>query len=830
MLQIDKVRPAVDPAAPESDIASPEELYASFIAFVRRQFPAIVFVMLLTLGLATVYIFTTPPRYTGEAVLIIDTHKLNLFQQQNSLNVDMPVDTAMVDSQVEILKSENIALSVIKDLHLTDDPEFVGPNGGLIGAVFGLVPSVANLFSSDEPTSEFVQTRKALEHFESQLKIKRVGLTYIIDIDYDSLSPERAAQIANAIADAYVVDALEAKYQSTKRAAVWLQDRLKELRAQATAADRAEVDFKAKNNIVDTGGRLLNEQQLAELNSALVLAQAQTAEAKARTDRVQQILQKENLNSKFEDTATVTDSLHDDVITRLRQQYLDISARESDWSTRYGHDHLAAVNLRNQMAEIRKSIDDELRRIAETYKSDYEIAKSREDAVQKGLNNIISQSNDTNQAQITLRELDSTAQSYRAMADNFLQQYMMSVQQQSFPITESRLITQATPPLKKSHPKTLLVLAIAMVGGMLLAFGIGKLRDLSDRVFRTSRQVEDDLQVDCIAVLPAVKEASNRGSLVADKDDNPIFNGPRAIVRAERRLRHVIGSLFSRASGSVREIEVGREPFRVSKSDKGAASRPVSAAGANEAPSTSRIIARNKSLLWHVIDSPFSRFTESVRAIKIAADLFGVSKSNKVIGITSSLPNEGKSTLSTALAQLIAHAGSRVILLDCDLRNPELSRKLSPNASIGLLEFLSGKAPLEDVTWTDPATKLTFLPCVVKSRVAHTSEILASAATKKLFDQLREIYDYIIVDLSPLAPVVDVRATANLVDSYVFVIEWGRTKIDVVEHALNATRIVYDNLLGVVLNKADINVLSRYESYRGKYYYNRYYSRYGYTD
>src|SRR5580693_712501 len=608
MLQIDKTRPAVEPAVLAPDIASPEELYTAFIAFARRQFPVIVFVMLLMLGLAVVYIFTTPPRYTGEAVLIIDTHKLNLFQQQNSMGIDAPVDTAMVDSQVEILKSENIALSVIKDLHLTDDPEFVGPTGGLIGAVFGLVSSVTNLFSSDEPVSEFALTRRALARFQAGLTIKRVGLTYVIDIDYQSLSPERAAQIANAIADAYVVDALEAKYQSTKRAAVWLQDRLKELRAQATAADRAEVDYKAKNNIVDTGGRLLNEQQLAELNSALVLAQAQTAEAKARMDRVQQILQKENQNSRFEDTATVTDSLHDDVITRLRQQYLDISARESDWSTRYGHDHLAAVNLRNQMAEIR-------------------------------------QSNDTNQAQITLRELDSTAQSYRAMADNFLQQYMMSVQQQSFPITESRLITQATPPVNKSHPKTLLVLAAAIAGGMFLALGIGMLRDFSDRVFRTSRQVEDDLQADCIAILPLVKGASNPSAPFAGEHDNPIFNGPRPIVRAERKLRHVIGSLFSRFTESSRATNVTRESFGVSKSNKRAASRPVSAAGMNKAPPGSRMMVRDHSLLWHVIDSPFSRFSESVRAIKIAADLFGVSKSNKVIAITSSLPNEGKSTV-----------------------------------------------------------------------------------------------------------------------------------------------------------------------------------------
>jgi succinoglycan biosynthesis transport protein ExoP len=821
MLQIDKAKSAVEPAAAAPDAASPEEQYASFVAFVRRQSPVILFVMLLTLGLATVYIFTTPPRYTGEAVMIIDTHKLNLFQQQSSLGFDAPVDTAMVDSQVEILKSENIALSVIKDLHLTDDPEFMGGNGGLIGTVFGLVSSVTSLFGPDEPSSELALTRRALQHFENALRIRRVGLTYVIDIDYESLSPERAAQIANAIADAYVVDALESKYQSTKRAAVWLQDRLKELRAQATAADRAEVDFKAKNNIVDTGGRLLNEQQLAELNSALVLAQAQTAEAKARLDRVQQILQKENQTSNFDDTATVTDSLHDDVITRLRQQYLDIAARESDWSTRYGHDHLATVNLRNQMAEIRKSIDDELRRIAETYKSDYEIAMARESAVQKGLNDIISQSNDTNQAQITLRDLDSTAQSYRAMADNFLQQYMMSVQQQSFPITESRLITQATPPLNKSHPRTLLVLAIATVGGMILAFGIGMVRDFSDRVFRTGQQVEDDLQADCIAVVPALKEDASGDATVPGENGGAIH---RSLL--ERGVDIVRAGLAKITD----TLKVARHRSEVRKFNKEAANEPVFSARRNDSTFGPRTIVRDKSVLWHVIDSPFSRFTESIRAIKISGDLFGVSKSNKVIALTSSLPNEGKSTIGTSLAQLMAHSGSRVILLDCDLRNPVLSRTLAPEANSGLIEVLSGRASLDDVTWTDPSTKLTFLPCVLKSRVAHTSEILASEATKNLFDRLREAYDYVVVDLSPLAPVVDVRATHNLVDSYIFVIEWGRTKIDVVEHALGAARGVYDNLLGVVLNKADISVLNRYESYRGKYYYNRYYARYGYTD
>ena len=100
---------------------------------------------------------------------------------------------------------------------------------------------------------------------------------------------------------------------------------------------------------------------------------------------------------------------------------------------------------------------------------------------------------------------------------------------------------------------------------------------------------------------------------------------------------------------------------------------------------------------------------------------------------------------------------------------------------------------------------------------------------KRFFVRLRESYDYVIVDLSPIAPVVDVRSTPHLVDSYVFVIEWGKTKIDVVEHALNSTRRVYDNLLGVILNKVDLKQLNRYEGH-GNYHYNRHYARYGYTD
>jgi succinoglycan biosynthesis transport protein ExoP len=313
------------------------------------------------------------------------------------------------------------------------------------------------------------------------------------------------------------------------------------------------------------------------------------------------------------------------------------------------------------------------------------------------------------------------------------------------------------------------VLSVATAGGLLLAFALAFLVELSDRGYRTTDQVEKSLQSDCVAVLPRLKPDAAK----------------------------------SRAAGAPAASE----------------------------PDGPRQIRRQASLLAHVANAPFSRFTEAMRSLKVAADLNGLVKASKVIGITSALPNEGKSTVAANFAQLIAHGGGRVILVDGDLRNPALSRSLAPDTSGGLLDVVAGKMPWREAVWTDPSTALAFLPVVAKPRVSHTSEILASEAMKKLIESLRGAYDYVVVDLPPLAPVVDVRATTQIIDSYVFVVEWARTRIDVVERALGSAQGVYDRLLGIVLNKADLDVLHRYENY-GRYssYYNKYYARYGYGD
>jgi polysaccharide biosynthesis transport protein len=809
MLQINNLRRAEPQTSHIRESLSPAEFYSASIGFLRRQFSVIVLALLVSVALGIVYMNATPSSYTGRAILIVDAPKMQVFQFRTA--GEQPIDSATVETQIQILNSEDIALSVIKDLHLDTDPEFVASADTFVSSVLDIFGAIARFVDSGTGVSSVAPTPeyRALQRFQKRLKVKRVQLTYAIEITFYSLNPYRAAQIANAIADAYEMNAFKAKFQVTGKTATWLQDRLTDLREQASDADRAIVDYKAENNIVDAGGQSVNQQQLAELNSKLIQARASTAEAKARLDRVQEIIASNDFDPDA--AATVTDTLHNEVITKMREQYLSEERRAADLAEKYGAAHQVVVGLHNEMRELRITIFQELKRTAEGFKSDYAIAKSREDSLQQSLDQMVAASQATSKAQVTLHNLESSAQTNRDLYDNFLQRYMESVQQQSSPVTESRLITHARPPLTRSWPKPLVVLGLAVLGGLILGSGIGILRDVSDRVFRTSEQIVEHLQAECISIIPLVKKAA--GPIASFQKAKPI----NAAVSSKRAKGRVVLAIIKDIVLRVLRIAELAGRYLLGKRRRRRRRR--------------RILSLRKAVCWTVANAPFSRFSESIRAVKVAADISDAGKAHKTIGITSSLPSEGKSTVALSLATLIAQGGGRAILVDCDLRNPALSRMLAPDARAGVVELIKGKAVLENVLWREPNTGLVFLPAPLRSALPNSSDLLAAQATRTLFEQLRGSYDYVIIDLSPVAPVVDARVMAPLVDSFLFVIEWGRTRIEVVELALSNARGICDNLLGVVLNKTDMKALRRYTHYyHDSYYNNSLYSRYGYAD
>jgi polysaccharide biosynthesis transport protein len=718
------------------------------VDIVRRQWPLIAAILAGTLTLIIVYLLTATPMYTANARILMDTRQTQVLDKDSGVTNAL-IDPGFVDSQVEILNSDDLILSIVRRLKLTDDPEFNGSEPGLIPLVIG---KVLSLFSSDGPPSKERIERGAVEAIQKNLKVERVLTTYVLSVSFRSKSAEKAAQITNAISDAYMVGALEAKYQSTKRAGEWLQQRSAELREQATASDRAVQTFKAQNNIVGTSRGLMSEQQLTDVNTQLIQARAATAEAKARLDRIEAISDKDLAQP------TVTDALSNTVITRLRAQYLDLAAQYADWSSRYGKTHQASVNLANRMEEMRKAIADEVRRIADSYRSEYEIAKSRETSLEDNMKGLVAQAGSTAQAQVKLRDLESAADTYRNLYNNFLEKLQQATQNQSFPISEARIISTAVKPDKKSSPKTVLFLIGGVIGGLCFGFGAAFSRELLSDVLRTPGDVEDELGVKCLGVLPDIRPAA------------PVVQKARALL-----------------------------PGDVSSEKE-----------------------KESSLSHYVVDHPFSRFAETLRNIKVSIDVARLTRDVKVIGIVSSLPKEGKTTVAANFGHLTALTGHRTLLIDGDLHTRSLTRELAPSATTGLVEVLKDPRSLGHHIKRSQETGLDFLPSFVISRMVNSADVMASKAMADMLMVMRENYDYIIIDLAPVMPVTDAKAVSHLLDAMVYVIEWGRTTRSALQESMSSSESIQKKLLGAVLNRANPKMLKRIEAYKGSHY-NSYY-------
>jgi succinoglycan biosynthesis transport protein ExoP len=310
----------------------------------------------------------------------------------------------------------------------------------------------------------------------------------------------------------------------------------------------------------------------------------------------------------------------------------------------------------------------------------------------------------------------------------------------------------------------------------MLGVGFGALREVLDRGFRTGDQVKSVLNTDCLALIPRLGNGHSRVRRLSFGADN--LSGVRL------NSMFVPPALASAASGD--------------HSDKGHSRSET-------------------QILWTAVSAPNSPYADAMRSIKLAVDSDGHGACN-VIGLTSFLPTEGKSTVAAGIATLMAQAGRRTVLVDLDVRNPSLSRALTPDAQVGFLEVVDGAARLDQAVRWDPSTKLAFLPTLANQSSRNATEMLASAEARRIIDSLKAAYECVIVDLAPLISTVDIRAVSRIIDSYVLVIEWGATKMESVQYALSNAPAVQSKMIGAVLNKVDLASLGRYQSHSYGYH------------
>lgn len=717
----------------------------------RRRWKVVAAAPAALIVLALIYVMAVSTLYTATSTVLVDPRRANVVDTSQTVLSNFGTDDATIESQTLLIQSVAILQRVVERLKLTSDPEFI-PTPGLLDPI-------KRLFSSSGPADgaspEDAAKARSVEILQKRMKVTRQGTTFLVDINVSSEEPRKAALIANAIADSYFEEQVRAKYDATKIAASWLNSQIEGLKSRVVASEKAVEDFRAANNLSVSQGVTVNDQQITDLNNKLIAARVQTAEARAKYDQVQQ------LAKSGSDPGGINAAITSDMITKLRTQYADIAKNEADLSSKYGSRHPLVANVRAQLQDTQRLINEEIRRILDSTQHDYDVARSRETSLQQSLDQLQGVSSSSGQALVRLHELQREAEANRTLYESYLARYKETSAQESLEMPDSRVVTRASIPIRPSSPKTMLILGLALMlglgGGSVFAF----LADYLDRRIKTLEQAESISGVPALAAIPLI--------------------GTRELVARAKQGRN----------------ELGRYD-----------------------PRTTRLLPPplQPPLMRYAIDEPGTFFAEAIRAVRLALQRTMRIHPIKVVLVTSALDNEGKTTLAANLALSLATLGIKTLLIDGDLRNPQLTRALCPHADAGLLEVATGQTPLERAILFDRSSGLSILPSPAVKNVDVITELMFSERIVDILDHLRQHYELIIIDSPPLVPLVDGRALAELADRIVVALAWDRTPQEVVSHTINLLSPVYDRILGTVLTCVDLSRLRFYDYYRSSAY------------
>ena len=705
--------------------------------------------------LALIYIiFLTTTLYTATSTVFVDPRRATAIESnQSSVQTsNYGTDDATIDSEAMLIQSIAILQQVVKELKLTHDSEFAPPPSALdyIKQFFKTSSSPGGASPEDAAVA------RAVNILQRRMKVARQGTTFLVDINVSSESPRKAALIANALADAYFEEQVRVKNNATKIASNWLNGQLEALKSRVVASEKAVEDFRAANNLTVSQGVTVNDQQLTDLNNQLVAARVKTAEARAKYEQAQQFSKKNG-----GDPGGINAAISSDVIVRLRTQYADIAKNEADLTSKYGPRHPSVANVRAQLRDTQRLIDDEIKRILQSTQHDYDVARSREASLQQSLDELQGVSSSSSQARVRLRELQREAEANRTLYESYLARFKESTAQQSLELPDSHVVTKATTPISPSGPKTLLVFGLALTLGVGIGLVLAFLADYLDQRVKTLEQAEAISGVPALAAVPLISA----------------------------------GELAGRAKRGRSEL-------------------------ARYDPKTTKLLPAplQPPLMRYAIEAPGTFFAEGIRAIRLALQRTMRVQPIKVVLVTSAIENEGKTTLAANLAQSLAMLGIRTLLVDGDLRNPQLTRSLCPRAEFGLIEIAVGRTTPERAILADPTTGLSILPSTAIKRADLITELMFSDRIVDILDDLSQRYELIVVDSPPLVPLVDGRALAELADRIVLALAWDQTPGEVLSHTIDLLSPVHDRILGTVLTRVDLSRLRFYNYYQSSAY------------
>ena len=699
---------------------------------------------LFIIAIGLIILMQQQPRYTASSSIMVGIPKTQVVDIEAVLAGVASGDSAII-GEVEVLKSRELAKKLIDKLNLLTLEEFnpeLRPKGLLsyLNPV-QYIPEGWRLALGKAPAEELSEEDRRLllvagatDIFLDKLTVRPIKRSNVIKISFESLSPKLAARIANELPEAYIIGQMEAKFEATEKATTWLNDQLSELKDKVEASERAVEMYRKEYDLTDVKGTGVIMEQLSAINSQVIIARAERAQADARLQQITKLM--EGKGAGIESASEVLSSL---LIQRLREQQARVTRKASELSTEFGAKHPKILQVKAEIRDIENQIKQETRKIAAGLKNEVDVARSRERSLEQSLEELKQASGLQKQESVQLRALEREAAANRTLFETFLSRFKETSSTSGMEEADARVISKAEIPTTASFPKIKLMLILIVLGAFFIAVILVFAVQAITPGLLSPEQVEHELGIPTIGLIPHVHDSEPQD---------------------------------------------------------------------------------------YLLNKPHSSYAESLNSLKTSLMLSGPDDEVKAIQITSSVPEEGKSTLALSFARLLALSGKKVILVDSDLRRASLEKKLGiPATRKGLTDLvMSENTRLADFIVKDEKTDVIIMP-KGGAEYVNATDIFSSHRMEAIIASLKKQFDYVIFDTPPVMAVSDARILGRLVDKTVFVVHWDKTPKKVIKAALKQLDASEVDIAGCVLQQVN---LKRYGSYGyGNFGYYYHYGKYG---
>jgi succinoglycan biosynthesis transport protein ExoP len=700
----------IEAAVPAGDSRVSDWLHALEVLQKRWRYSAAFALVVMLTVIAVTYLMT--PTYEATARIEIDPPG-EVFSLDGGAAVS---DAEYLETEAQVLQTDNLAIDVVRKMHLDRYPELTGDTKDLVATVPS--PSDAEQLTAAE--------KAALAGFRARLKVKRDTSSRLIQISFSSHDPEFAAQVTNAVVGTFIEDTFQTRHNAIMKSSEWLSRQLDDIRAKMENSSHALAEFQGSVGIADVDAdKSTYSEHMSELSRQYTLAE---------TERIQ--IQSLLKNMQGNNPDSLPEVRSNPVVQQLSQKLAEQRAELAQTLVVYGKNHPAARKLQSQVDELQSQLDAQKHATVNSLRASYAAAEAREQLMAAEMKGTTKEMGQMARYTALKKELQTDVELYNSLYAKIKEAGIAAASKSA----NIRVVDAARPPETPASPRRLLNLAVgllaAIFGGVALAFVSEEL----DNKLHSPEDIRRWIGSSNVSIIPVIGEAERQEARLP---------WPRRMVRL----------------------------------------LPSSTAGE---PQTNTFF----------LERPNSPEGEAVQALYASIMLAWPGNPPQALLMASSFPGEGKTTVALNLSYALAKQG-RTCLVDADLRKGRLARAFSLNASQGLSEVLKGTAALDGALLEVPGmSNLSILPAGLLK--GNAGSLICSETMQMVVQELRQRFQFVVIDSAPILPFVDGRALSTLVDAVILVGRSGVTTRQAMRRSVELLSEIHGApILQVVLNAAD---------------------------